>query len=402
MSKFEINDIDNCFVCGEYMGPFKNELTVATGYSEKTVLQIIENFLESSISEVIIEKGGICQNCFIKFNEYDEHQTIANQILSELNSMLLIRESYVAPKQEQKRQFEIICNEPEQAVIQLPGEYDLNPVLEDDIMPEDIKPILYDEILDIKPVIERKRSNYVKKDKDIGLVVTIINNQKFYTCEFCQKNFQSRSRLRTHRQTHSTERNFMCQECGSKFKTLNCLKNHSRLHSNVYFHCDLCNNRFKGKHELRCHMEAIHLGKKEHICQICGKAFSRDKTLRQHLLYHYNVRNIVCEICGFKTINRPKMTRHLKSHSGVRNYACNICGKRFLYSYNVTAHIKHVHYHEKRPTTSEDKLLCTICGKKFQKIWKVKEHMKEFHKIIEETIEIVGDKNIEIITDQQD
>jgi hypothetical protein len=43
-------------------------------------------------------------------------------------------------------------------------------------------------------------------------------------------------------------------------------------------------------------------------------------------------------------------------------------------------------------------LLCTICGKKFQKIWKVKEHMKEFHKIIEETIEIVNDKNIEIIT----
>lgn len=145
--------------------------------------------------------------------------------------------------------------------------------------------------------------------------------------------------------------------------------------------------------------DAIHLGRKDHVCQvgrhllnvsgtmtkflllqICGKAFSRDKTLRQHLMYHLNERNIVCEVCGFKTVNRPKMTRHMKSvrnshstrifngnyrfqHTGERNYECTICGKRFLYSYNVTAHIKHVHFHEKRPTTNEEKLICTVCGK---------------------------------------
>lgn len=101
---------------------------------------------------------------------------------------------------------------------------------------------------------------------------------------------------------------------------MNCLKNHSRLHSNIYYNCDMCSSRFKGKHELRCHMDAIHLGKKDHICQICGKAFSRDKTLRQHLMYHLNERNIVCEVCGFKTVNKPKMTRHMKSHTGERNY----------------------------------------------------------------------------------
>lgn len=100
-------------------------------------------------------------------------------------------------------------------------------------------------------------------------------------------------------------------------------------------------------------------------------------------MYHLNERNIVCEVCGFKTVNKPKMTRHMKSHTGERNYEvndlgdlnfshdfnifnlfqCSICGKRFLYSYNVTAHIKHVHYHEKRPTTNEEKLTCTVCGK---------------------------------------
>jgi sulfur relay (sulfurtransferase) DsrF/TusC family protein len=41
MNKFELYDIDNCFVCAEAMGPFKNELTVVTGFSEKTIQEII-------------------------------------------------------------------------------------------------------------------------------------------------------------------------------------------------------------------------------------------------------------------------------------------------------------------------------------------------------------------------
>lgn len=32
-----VRDLENCYVCSEYMGPFKNELTVVTGYSEKPI-----------------------------------------------------------------------------------------------------------------------------------------------------------------------------------------------------------------------------------------------------------------------------------------------------------------------------------------------------------------------------
>lgn len=41
MNKFEIFDIDNCFVCGERMGQLNNDLTDVLGYSEKTIQQII-------------------------------------------------------------------------------------------------------------------------------------------------------------------------------------------------------------------------------------------------------------------------------------------------------------------------------------------------------------------------
>lgn len=32
---------DLCIICSEFMGSFKNELTVVTGYSEKVVWQLI-------------------------------------------------------------------------------------------------------------------------------------------------------------------------------------------------------------------------------------------------------------------------------------------------------------------------------------------------------------------------
>lgn len=34
-------DPENCFVCNEFIGPFKNELTVLTGYSEKSICSIL-------------------------------------------------------------------------------------------------------------------------------------------------------------------------------------------------------------------------------------------------------------------------------------------------------------------------------------------------------------------------
>lgn len=161
--------------------------------------------------------------------------------------------------------------------------------------------------------------------------------------------------------------------------------------------------RYIQKTQLRKHMDAIHLKKKDYVCTICGelkkpkfskfslkssffcqsgKNYSRDTTLSKHMFVHKTEKNVVCNICGFRTHTKPKLDRHMKSHTGERNYACEICGKRFLYSYNVLAHVKYVHNREKRQI-DESKLICQFCGKKFQKQWKKKDHLREVHNIIE-------------------
>lgn len=289
MEKFEMNDLDNCFVCGEYMGTFKNELQVNTAYSEKTVLEIIgktqniknfsfliilisEKFIHSQVPEIVANNGGICQNCFIKFNEYDEFYSRAEAIQSEIFMMLTSSHPEPSPEKYIECKEEPNIDEHQQIIY---TEYDENMV---EVMPDQlIEPYTITEVhpmikSPVKPKKEpinkspvKHRSYNTKNDKDEGYIITMIDGVKNYTCEMCGKNFVSRSRLRTHRMTHSTVRNFLCKECGANFKTANCLKNHSRLHLNIFYFCDICGNKFKGKHELRCHIDAVHLKKKDHI-----------------------------------------------------------------------------------------------------------------------------------------
>lgn len=209
----------------------------------------------------VLENAGICQNCFIKFNEYDEHQTMANQIQIEL--MRMYRKEiapFVDVKQEIKVEDEDFYYGFGESIIEVT----------DEVYTEEIRRTAPKK----KPAVARPKilkaftpatvsatkypkakSSYVKKDKDAGLLVSIVDGVKLYQCEFCgKKDFTSRSRLKTHNLIHTDQRNFMCQNCGASFKTMNCLKNHSRLHNNVFYYCDLCSSRFKGKHELRCHM----------------------------------------------------------------------------------------------------------------------------------------------------
>lgn len=53
MEKSEVKATENCFVCSEFMGSFRNDLTVVTGYSEKPVSQILGKFDELTLSLVI-------------------------------------------------------------------------------------------------------------------------------------------------------------------------------------------------------------------------------------------------------------------------------------------------------------------------------------------------------------
>lgn len=53
-----------------------------------------------------------------------------------------------------------------------------------------------------------------------------------------------------------------------------------------------------------------------HICEICGKAFSKKDHVRRHKLVHTGERPYICEICGTTFSHKSHLNRHRLIHTG--------------------------------------------------------------------------------------
>jgi len=233
-----------------------------------------------------------------------------------------------------------------------------------------------------------------KDDSNEFIILELDNNVKLYQCDICQKTFKDRSKLRSHREIHTEERNVICPDCGKGFKTMNCLRNHKRLHmpERTYFNCDQCEKRYTQKIQLKKHIEIVHMLRRDFVCNTCGSSFGTNSVLKMHLLSHQDFRAEKCEICGFRFHTKAKLRRHMKSHTGERDYECSICFKKFLYSYNVVAHIRNVH--EKGRKMHNEPYSCSYCSEKFWRPQKLSEHLLSIHQIVNSKIEVIEEEEI--------
>lgn len=216
-------------------------------------------------------------------------------------------------------------------------------------------------ILDSSKVKHEKRRLNRSEDDSVK-IIQLQNNQKLYQCEICMKTFKERSKLKSHKEIHTDQRNVICPQCGKAFKTQACLRSHRRVHNPTYMYCDMCGKTYTQKPELTKHIKFVHFQIRDHYCETCGASFGSKGHLSTHMLTHQYqvVKPNICNFCTLSFQTKAKLDRHMKSHTGERNYECGICNKRFLYSYNVTAHIKHVHEKQKRKESDRN---CQFCGK---------------------------------------
>lgn len=298
------------------------------------VFVILESFTNHKMSNEMISNSGVCQNCFIKFNEFDEHQTIAIKIQQEL--LLLYETSLAMGDMDMKLNELNIKREPEidYGIVEVMLEHDEGQSDGSDVYSHMKSPKQFNSLKMSSRSFDRseKRSYKRKKNLDEGLTVVEVDGQKIYQCDICKKLCKDRYKLKTHREIHTTERTICCNECGAMFKTLTCLYSHKKIHrERIYNQCDHCEMRYIQKTQLRKHMDAIHLKKKDHVCSICGeclmcgfqclvitanysftgKCYSRDTTLSKHMFVHKEEKDVVCTVCGFRTHTKPKMERHM-------------------------------------------------------------------------------------------
>ncbi|CAL9708041.1 unnamed protein product [Knipowitschia caucasica] len=188
------------------------------------------------------------------------------------------------------------------------------------------------------------------------------------------------------------------------------------------FRCSKCNRSFKLYYHLKQHMKA-HVGslEKPHVCGHCGKAYTREGALKQHVnTFHFEEEELplnqkvqkkvhVCDYCQKVFDHFGHFKEHLRKHTGEKPYECPDCHERFARNSTLKCHMTacqngagakkgrkkiyecqvcdsvfniwedfkdHLVCH-----TGDKPNHCTVCDMWFTYPKDLKEHLKEIHSI---------------------
>lgn len=73
-------------------------------------------------------------------------------------------------------------------------------------------------------------------------------------------------------------------------------------------------------------------GERPYLCSICGKGFTQNSNLRQHLMRHNQNKPFKCVKCSANFVSKGELISHNRTHTGDHPFTCEVCNSGFTTS----------------------------------------------------------------------
>ena len=115
--------------------------------------------------------------------------------------------------------------------------------------------------------------------------------------------------------------------------------------------------------------------KKNHQCQLCGKVFQDEHSLKLHCEgQHLKSNELKCDHpgCPYTSYYPANMKSHKAIvHDQIKNYNCELCEAKFYYEYKLKQHVETTH--------GSTKYVCETCAKSYNRKDRLNAHVKKNH-----------------------
>ena len=232
-----------------------------------------------------------------------------------------------------------------------------------------------------------------KRKKGLKRHQIVHTNQKQETCGQCSKSFISNPNLKAHQKlVHTTIRLHKCEQCRWSFKRNTDLKRHilghqekhcdhcafttkdvrafnkhiKVNHDGIKFQCNMCDNEYLVKGDLKRHEKAKH----EIVlkCSLCKYSSWSEEKLRNHRKTKHESKLIKCGLCCYKSWSFENVNGHKKREHSIL-IKCDSCEFSNVYKEKVKRHFSRNH---------GEKQKCTICQSEHTALG-LKVHMNQIH-----------------------
>ncbi|XP_048482371.1 zinc finger protein 26 isoform X2 [Plutella xylostella] len=216
-----------------------------------------------------------------------------------------------------------------------------------------------------------------------------------YKCVDCDQTFPAGRAYHQHRQKHRLDPDgIYCEVCKIYYKAtwykkhlLTSLKHVSR--DSFKYECEICHQKFPSSSRLKLHMFGYHKRLGPFPCELCPKSFFNRSRLTRHCASVHKIgpvfekeKNKMCETCGKGFSSNHQLANHLRTHTGERPWRCEECPAAFAQNGSFYMHMKRMHgktIDRHGRETRADKVCCDVCGKEFSARCTLKVHYDYYH-----------------------